>query len=263
MKRCWKLPLFSSSMILLLIVSTVPAEGQWSEPELVNGLVTHVDPPVFEPGNPATLSFLLTNPFHYTIFDIEVILQPYLLVYEDGKTDWSGLVDPPTLFNATAGSSTIRITSLTPHGNITLGWSIITTPSTTRGSMFAQSVYLVKLALSFDVAGQRIFYASRGYFTEDQWNTLTETADQDPTGFNMTYLKDLGYSGIIPDISFIVRDEIPIWPAFAVVGVACFTGTIALYHHLKGDPMAAPRLYRILVRARKGLRRFFSFMRRG
>jgi len=251
-----------SSLLLLLIASSGAADGQWSEPILVNKLVTHVESPTFAPGNPAVFSFLLTNPFPYNISEIEVIAQPYLLVYENGDTDWSGLVDPPTMINATANSSTIEIASLASQGNVSVSWSIFTTSSTSRGSMFAQSVYLVKLALSFDVSGKRISYTSRGYFTDDQWNILTGTANRDPTKFNTTYLMGLGYSGIIPDASFIVRDEIPLWPAFAIVGVACVTGTLATYNYLKGNPMASLRTYAILVKARRAFMRILIFRRK-
>lgn len=263
MKHRWEFAVLCSSLLLFPIISSDVADGQWSEPILVNRLVTHVESPVFVPGNRAVLSFLLTNPFPYTISEIEVIAQPYRLVYENGDTDWSGLVDPPALINATANSSTIEIASLAPQGNMTVSWSIVTTSSTSRGSMFAQSVYLVRLALSFNESGKRISYTSRGYLTEDQWNTLTETANHDPTKFNTTYLMELGYSGIIPDVSFIVRDEIPLWPAFAIVGVACLTGTLATYNYLKGNPMAAFRTYMVLVKARRVFMRILPFRRKG
>lgn len=249
-----------ASMALAIIPWT--AAGQWSEPYLVNQLITQVSHPVFGPGEEAVISFTVTNPFSITISEIEVMAEPYLLAYADGTDQWSGLLDPPSIINATSSSPIAQIASLSPGQNQTVEYSIITTASTTHGGLFSESVFFVKLALSFTASSQHMFYASRGFFTDEQWSKLTETGYQDITGFNTTYLSDLGYSGIIPDISFIVRDAIPIWPAFVIVGIACFTGTVAAYYYLKEDPMAAPRVYSILVKMRRGFRRISPFRRK-
>jgi hypothetical protein len=254
MKRFWT----ASVICFLLLLPSIFAgigEAQWSEPEKVNKLVTGVVAPVFEPGAPADISFVFSNPFNSTMFDIEVVAEPYLLSYEDGSSDWSGLTDPPRMVNSTTNSSTISIDSLAPQSNQTLEWPIITTGSTSRGGMFSQSVYFVRVSISFDSNGQHVRYASKGFFNESQWNRLTKGGDQQsPMSINSTYLSELGYSGIIPDMSFIVRDVIPVWPVAVILVMASVTGLTALYYYLKSNPMNSFRSYFVLMKIRNTLK---------
>jgi len=255
---------FISCSLALTLLIALPDNScaQWGDPEFVNQLITGVAAPVFSPGENAILSLNLSNPFSSTISEISILAEPYLIVYENGESDWSGVVAPPKLINLTANSSMIHITTMLPKEKIKLGWSVITTEATSRGSLFAQSVYLVRLSLSFNVTDQRVHYTSKGFLTDSQWDELTISDKKDSTIFNNTYLSELGYEGIIPDVSFIVRDKMPLWPAISIVGVSFITGLLAVYYHLKSDPMAAPRLYRILVNTRNGIERIIPFRKK-
>lgn len=257
MRRKWKLIAECFFVFALLLIPSGVSEGQWSDPGLVNRMISDVIAPILAPGEQAELSLVFENPFPVPISSIAITAEPYVMVFADGSSDWAGLTDTPRLVNRTSDSSSSFIDDLSPNQNRTVAWSVVTTSATSRGGIFDQSSYFVRLTVTFEVGNEIKKYASAGVFTKEQWDHLQDTAGNDPTGFNMTYLSELGYSGIIPDLSFIVRDVIPIWPVAIIVGAAAFTGVVGLYYYLKVSPMAAPRTYGILVNARRRLEKVF------
>jgi hypothetical protein len=53
---------------------------------------------------------------------------------------------------------------------------------------------------------------SKGYFTDQEWDEATASATEtDPGRVN---IESLGVDGIIPDSSFRVAHEIPLWPLY-------------------------------------------------
>lgn len=244
-------------LLALVAISLITgcAGAQWSDPADVNALVTKVTAPVFQPGESATISFLFTNPFGYDINSATIVAEPYLLVEGDGKGYWQSVVDPPILKNSTSGSSGITINQLLAGKNLTAAWTISTSTSTTHGDAFSQSVYFVRLSINFSIAGESASYASRGFFSDEQWQKLTHPPiNNSMGGINNTYLAELGYDGIIPDISFIVREEIPLWPPVLILAIAVVSGTIGFYYHLKRNPSEYPRALRFFMLVQTKLR---------
>jgi len=267
MRGCRRRLTIGLSALVMISLFAGCAGAQWSEPTDVNELVTGVHSPVFQPGESATFSFVFTNPFGYDITNAVLVAEPYLLVESDGEGYWQGVVDPPVFSNSTSESNSITIAQLQAGHNLTAAWAILSKSSTTHGGVFSQSVYYVRLSIEFSIAGENASYVSRGFFSDEQWDKLTHPSTSDSMGgINGTYLMELGYDGIIPDASFIIREEIPLWPPLLILAIAAVTGIIGTYYHLKHNPIEHPRALLFLLRVQMMLRvqisRIRSLLRR-
>ncbi len=267
MRDCRRRVTIGLSALVMISLFSGCAGAQWSDPTNVNNLVTKVTSPVFQPGESATISFVFTNPFGYDLTNATIVAEPYLLVEGDGKGYWQGVVDPPVLSNSTSGSTNITIDQLLAGQNTTAAWKIASKSSTTHGGAFYQSVYYVRLSIAFSIAGENASYASRGFFSDEQWQKLTHPSLNDSMGgINGTYLTELGYDGIIPDISFIIREGIPLWPPALILTIALVTGIVSIYYHLKRNPSENQRAFLFLVRIQtilqKPVSRIKSLLRR-
>jgi len=222
--------------------------ANWSDPVNVNKILTRFDPPTLTPAAFGYLSLRLSNPFSVEISNVSILAEPYLFVQQDGTAQWEDLTHLPTMRNASTNSGIINISHLLPNENLTLNWRIDTDSSTPRGSWMAQPVYLVRLLIRFDDGRDNVSYASRGFFSDDEWTRLRTIGDPSVGGVNQTYLLSLGFNGIIPETSFTVKDEIPLWPVFMIGVVAAFSFTYAVYLYSKKKPGIADRLVFIISR---------------
>lgn len=262
MRGCGSRLTIGLSALVMISLFAGCAGAQWSDPIDVNKLVTEVHSPVFQPGESATFSFVFTNPFGYDITNATLVAEPYLLVEGDGKGHWQGVVDPPVLSNSTSKSNNITIDQLSTGQNLTAAWTISSKSSTTHGGVFSQSVYFIRLSIEFSIAGDNTSYVSRGFFSDEQWQRLTHPSIGDSMGgINGTYLTELGYDGIIPDASFIIREEIPIWPPVLILVIAAFAGTVGIFYHLKRDPSAYPKVFLFLMRIQTMLQRIMNHIK--
>ena len=263
MRGCRRRLTIGLSALVIISLFAGCAGAQWSDPTDVNRLVTEVKAPVFQPGESATISFLFTNPFEYDIVNATLVAEPYLLIESDGKGYWQGVVDPPILSNSTSESNRITIAQLLAGQNLTAAWTISSKPSTTHGGVFSQSVYYVRLSIEFSIAGDNASYASRGFFSDEQWQKLTHPSINDSMGgINGTYLTELGYDGIVPDTSFIIREGIPIWPPVLILAIAAVTCIIGIFYHLKRNPSENPRVFLFLVRVQTMLQGSISHIKK-
>lgn len=251
-------------IIAIIIASPSIAASDWSDPNEVNRLISGVESSVISPGEEGELTFVFTNPFDTIITDIKVHPEAYLHVFEDGTTDWDNVRDPPLVINTSSSSGFILIPSLNPNENLSLEWMVQTTKDTSHGGLFSQSIYLVRLSITFMIGNESVSYASRGYFSDDQWERLRNVGENIQIGgIDIAYLESLGYDGIIPELSFIVREKIPKWPIVIIILAGAFSFSIGLYYFLEKTPSSAPKAYRILRNIRKRLLQVWSTVRNG
>jgi len=267
MRGCGRRLTIGLSALVMISLFAGCAGAQWNDPTDVNKLVTEVNSPFFQPGESATISFVFTNPFEHDIVNATLVAEPYLLIEGDGRGYWQGVVDPPVLSNSTSESNRITIDQLPAGQNLTAAWTISSKSSTTHGGVFSQSVYYVRLSIRFSIAGDNASYTSRGFFSDEQWQKLTHPSISDSMGgINGTYLTELGYDGIIPDTSFIIREEIPIWPPALILAIAAVTGIMGIFYHLKRNPSEIPSvllfLERVQMMFRESISRIKSLLRR-
>jgi len=223
--------------ILLFILLLLPFSCQsttaadWSSPGEVNKIVTEFRTPQIAPGSEGHFSFLLTNPFDVEIKNISVLAEPYLFVHQDGTAEWGSLTHLPIMKGSSSSSGTDSISHLLPNEYQTISWQITTFPDTPHDSWPSQPIYLVRLLITFDDGTMNVSYASRGFFSDDEWTKLRSTGDLSVGGVNLTYLLSLGYNGIIPETSFEVKENIPLWPVLvmAAVAILCFIYGTYLY----------------------------------
>lgn len=223
--------------ILLFILLLLPFSCQsttaadWSTPGEVNKIATEFRTPQISPGSEGHFSFLLTNPFDIEIVNISVLAEPYLFVHQDGTVEWEGLTHLPIMKGSSSDSGTVNVSRLLPNEYQTVSWQIATFPDTPHDSWPSQPIYLVRILIAFNDGTTNVSYASRGFFSDDEWTKLRSTGDLSVGGVNLTYLLSLGYNGIIPETSFEVKGDIPLWPVLvmAAIAILCFVYGVHLY----------------------------------
>ena len=255
------LPLILAIAFISLFCQPVTA-ANWSDPVNVNKIVTEFEPSILTPGTFGYLSLRLTNPFSVEISNISILAEPYLFVQQDGSAQWEGLAHLPTMRNASSNSGTINILHLLPNENRTLYWRIDADSSAPHGSWLAQPIYLVRLLIKFDGDNENVSYASRGFFSDDEWTELRTAGDLSVGGVNQTYLLSLGFNGIIPDTSFMVKEEIPLWPVVVIGAVAILSFIYAVHLYSIKTQGTADRLVFTISRTRLALRRFIKRIRK-
>ena len=122
-----------------------------------------------------------------------------------------------------------------------LGVTVVTSPNTPQGST---GVYFVRFWLEFDYVNERgpmaYHMASRGYFTDQQWEYATDAANVENCidlerkgGLCLTYL---GVCGVIPDSSFSVGEApvdayfvIDFWILMGIIGSTTILIVVALF----------------------------------
>ena len=232
------------------------AEIWWGDPGKVNSILTNFETPNISPGESGRLKVVFSNPFDETIMNISIETQIYRLIFENGDSIWEEIEDKPIILNITSQQSRIIIESMGSHESKMVEWTIFTTTMTRHGDIFSQPIYLVRMKITFYSDDRPIRYASRGYFTDDQWARLQDLTENDTGGVDGYYLKSLGYDGILPETSFIVMEPIPIYPLifFALIALSSFI--IGVYYHLEDKPEEAPKIKSVFTRARKNFLRY-------
>ena len=159
---------------------------------------------------------------------------PYPIIRESGNREvaWSWpRLDPGALVNLSFTVVTVADSNLMPHG-----------------SVFDQASYFVRFWLAFDgnVSGTMTHFqmASRGFFSNALWEQATNKSSISPCispscrgNVNLTVL---GVDGILPDSSFGVKEPIPQWPFYLLIGLAIFFVALAFLFWVEENPESYP-----------------------
>jgi hypothetical protein len=153
-----------------------------------------------------------------------------------------------------------------------LNFTVITAASgddMPHGSVFSQSSYFLRFWLEFtgNVSGNltRFRMVSPGFFTTAEWNASV-VPSTDPCNppdcwghLNVTMLAGfLGVDridGIIPDSGFGVKEPIPRWPFYTLIGVSALLVVLAFLFWTEEHPGAYPRVEAWWARQRGRFRR--------
>lgn len=247
------------NLLLLLLGSCAAQAEEWYEdPAYVNKFVTDVQSPVISPGKSGTLSFNLTNPTEFELTNVSVCAEPYVLVYPDGRSAWEGIDSPPVLENSESGGEEFHTEQIKEDEVLMLDWTVETSKNTEHGGLFSQAVYFVRLKISFEGNGTLVSYASRGHFSETQWNNIySYDGENNSIILDTEYLNESGYQGLIPDLSFIVKKDIPVWPMALIFFFCGLAITIGIYYHIQINPSSRPRLYQAFEEIRSKLQKLW------
>jgi len=233
------------------LLSPVAQAQSVEEPRFVNRMLAEFSTPSIEPGDSGVLSFTVNNPDPVNLTEamegtvLSVSIYRYATLEESLPVD--GLDRPPLFEGSGATYIYVPCGNIPPGGSFSVDLGISTERKTPHGSYFSQCSYFVRFNLTFSYSGANYTMASRGHFTDEQWELL-KSGDTGAGEINQTYLHELGYDGIIPDTAFSVRKEIPIWPAFALAGLTVLSGLAAFAFFVLDNPGRYPRLEPRLLR---------------
>ena len=241
-----------SLFIIALILISTPVMGAESSdmqgfenyithPSRVNHILENFSGDTIYPGNMGILSFRLFNPYNRSMENISLNAEIY--AYETLRTYQiidDSFSNSPVFFQGNGRFYRKNISSLPPGVYLDFNLTIETSPSTPEG------VYAVRFILEFDYSNsssihRHFIMRSISYYSNDELDYAT----RDPTksdlpyyrhGFNISYLNKIHpVDAIIPFTSFSVRRGIPLWPFFALVGMAGASAILAYMYYMNDN----------------------------
>ena len=97
----------------------------------------------------------------------------------------------------------------------------------------AEGTYFVRFTLEFDHNGTTRSMLSRGYWSMADWEAATtDVPGGAPGNINLTAL---GVDGVIPDSSFGVKEPIPKWPLYVMIGLTVMFAGLAVVFYLEEE----------------------------
>ena len=97
----------------------------------------------------------------------------------------------------------------------------------------AEGTYFVRFTLEFDHNGTTRSMLSRGHWSMAEWEAATtDVPDGSPGNINLTAL---GVDGVIPDSSFGVKEPIPNWPLYVLIGLTVMFAGLAVVFYLEEE----------------------------
>jgi len=244
------------ALLVLAVVLSPPATAEdWGAVGRVNKLISVKASPELAPGESGRFEFYFNSTYlepmnnvtlnasiyRYATIDESILVDsswpyPYPKIAETGTRAWSWTavrVDPGT-------SRLLNFTVVTAADSRDMP----------HGSIFSQSSYFVRFSVEFEgnVSGTltAFRFASRGYFTDAQWNLAISANATNPCtppscrgDVNLTVL---GVEGIVPDSAFGVKEPIPRWPFYLLIGFAAFFLVLAFLFWVEENPGSYPRV---------------------
>lgn len=262
-----RFPLAVLGLSVLLLLPAATAAEDVRAPRKVGEILRVLAAPQLAPGESGDFKVLLTNPYLGSLRNATFTSQIYFYATIEGgqPVDQNWTSSFPRFANGTDASRrelTIRYGTL-PRGNFTAPSTIETSREMPHGSVFSQAAYFVRFRFLFDydngTGEKRYTMASPGYFPRDLWDRARNgTCSKGPCLGNID-LGLLGVDGIIPDTAFGVKEPIPIWPLWLLVGFMGFFLVLAFLFWVEEHPASFPRIERAWAVTRGKLRQLVAF----
>jgi len=238
-----------TALVSALMISTSLASADISDPgspkyanSILGGFVT----PVVSPGATVAFSFNFTNPYRdasIPMIDFMLVADIYRYSTQEKTENVTPSFPHPPLIEGASTQRLIFLPSVGANTTTRIDLPIETSRRTPHGSYFSQSTYFVRFNLTFNFPGNetQVVIKSRGFFTDEQWNTAVSFSSGEPI-VNRTYLKSIGVDGLLPDSSFGIKIPIPRWPLAVLVGGIGGLSFAAVYIYVLDNPGRYPRL---------------------
>jgi len=225
--------------ILSLALSSLPASraDDISNPAKMP-LFDNFTTPVLAPGESGDINFTIKDRYADKIINLTlgVEVYKYATLSESRDVD-ARFADPPRIsyMGRDYGSKLdppILVGSLPPGQRVEVRFTVHTSQSTPHGDLFNSASYNVRFRIDFEymqagVTGKHKML-SRGYISDPDWENATRGG-----GLNITYLKTrYGMDALITETSFTVREPMPLWPLFLLVGLAVLFGVLGAVFYL-------------------------------
>jgi len=272
--------------LLLLAIPLVPTARaeDFAAVSKVNKLLSVQEAPSLAPGESGRLAFVLNSTYTEDIRGVRLnaTIYRYATIEESIPVDgaWASRYSYPRIAESSGNprewvwtAPVVRAGTRTP-----LNFTILTAAESRdmpHGSVFSQSSYFVRFWLEFmgNVSGNETLFriVGAGFFTTDQWQSAT-VPRSDPCPLphcrgwmNVTMLAGfLGVDrvdGVLPDTAFGVKEPIPRWPFYALIGLAVVFLVLAFLFWVEENPGSYPRIEAWWARTRGRLARTFAPLR--
>jgi len=241
----------------------------------VNKLISIVSTPELAPGENGRFEFELNVTYTEPIIDVtlNVSIYRYATIEESIPVDASWPYAYPFIEGNGTREQRWTWAQIDPNTMTSVSFTIVTAADSHQmphGSVFSQASYFVRFYLTFtgNLSGtpEQFVMASRGYFSEAQWDEAISDARTDPCNppscrgnVNLTVL---GVDGILPDSAFGVKEPIPRWPFYLLIALAVVFLVLAFLFWVEENPDSYPRIEAWWARSRGRLARTFAPMRR-
>lgn len=264
--------------LLLVGMAFVPpasAQEDFGAIGKVNKLISVLSTPQLAPGESGQFEFELNVTYAEPIeaVALNVSVYRYATIEESVPLDASWSYEYPYIEESGGLEHGWTFPQLAPNEVRLLNFTVMTSADThemPHGSVFSQASYFVRFHLTFtgNVSGtpQTFVMASRGHFTDAQWDEAISAARTDPCippscrgNVNLTAL---GVDGILPDSAFGVKEPIPVWPFYALIALAVVFLVFAFLFWVEENPGSYPRVEAMWAQTRGRLARTFATLRR-
>ena len=238
-----------TALVSALMISTslasadIPNPGS---PKYANSILGGFITPVVAPGKTVDFSFNFTNPYKDAsapMINFTLVVGIYRYSTQEKSLNVTSSFPHPPLIDGNSTQCSVLLSSIGANTTTRVDLPIETSRKTPHGSYFSQSTYFVRFNLTFNFPGNdtQVVLRSRGFFTDEQWNTAVSFSSGDPI-VNTTYLKSIGVDGLLPDSSFGIKIPIPRWPLAVLVGSIGGLSFAAVYYYVLDNPGRYPRL---------------------
>jgi hypothetical protein len=220
-------------LLALIIPQNTMADDYISHPGNIP-LFEDFSSPAFEPGESAKFTMSIKNRYNETMENITLTVGVYAAAKYYEYTPIDSVKKPPSL--AGDGRETqFTIPEIIQNTTIFNNFTIKTNSDTTQGT------YFVRFELQFEYNNTQFFMRSRGYFTDEEWEEATSSANETHPGrINTQYL---GVDGILPDSSFKVWSQIPSWPLYiCLIPLIVVLGILAIMFYAQEEHNMFPWL---------------------
>ena len=269
-------PALALALLVLAVVLSPPATAEdWGAVGRVNKLISVKASPELAPGESGRFEFYFNSTYLEPMNNVTLNAS----IYRYATIDESILVDSswpypyPKIAETVTRAWSWTAVRVDPGTSRLLNFTVVTAADSRdmpHGSIFSQSSYFVRFSVEFEgnVSGTLtpFHFASRGYFTDAQWNLATSANATNPCtppscrgNVNMT---DLGVDGLLPDSAFGVKEPIPRWPFYLLIGLAALFLVLAFLFWVEENPGSYPRVEARWARTRGRIARTIASLHR-
>ncbi|HYT17049.1 MAG TPA: hypothetical protein VEO18_02240 [Thermoplasmata archaeon] len=249
-------PALALALLVLAVVLSPPATAEdWGAVGKVTKLISVQESPELAPGDSGRFEFYFNTSYSEPMINVTLTasIYRYATIEESIPVDSSWAYGFPKIAESGARDWSWTSARVNPGSSTLLNFTVVTAADSRdmpHGSIFSQASYFVRFSLVFEgnVSGTLtpFHFASRGYFTDAQWNLAISANATNPCtppscrgNVNMT---DLGVDGLLPDSAFGVKEPIPRWPFYLLIALAGVFLVLAFLFWVEENPGSYPRI---------------------
>lgn len=225
--------------IVLAALPGVSIGQDISDHSRTNRILQGFSPLQLAPGDEGAISFVVGNPYDWVITNTTLSVEIYAFDVSGREVQVEELDNAPR-FRASFSPEVFLDLGTIPSGDASPVELVIeTTPQTPAGGFFQQGSYWIRYRLEFDYGESlHAILPSRGHFTAEEWAYATRTPSETERdayryegNLNLTYLGErLGLQsidGLLQDSSFGVKENLPLWPFYLLLGASVAASLLA------------------------------------